>query len=132
MFAISGFYIALMALLLLVLTLLVVRQRLKLKVALLDGGQPPLVVAIRSHANALEYALPVLLLLLVAEANGAGSWFLHLCGSVFVLARVLHAWGLIAGLGGKHIGRMAGILLTWLVQAVLIVDVLWLSLAAMA
>lgn len=132
MLYISGFYIALTALLLLVLTVLVVRQRLKLNVALLDGGHPALVVAIRSHANALENALPVLLLMMVAELNGAGAAFLHACGVVFIIARVLHAWGFTYSQGGKHFGRFYGTLVTWIVLAVLIVDVLWLSVAGMA
>ena len=50
--------------------------------------------AIRVHANAVEWALPVLLLLLVAELNRASPLLLHAAGIALVVGRVLHAIGL--------------------------------------
>lgn len=131
MLYISGIYVALTALLLLVLAYLVVRQRVRYKVALLDGGQKGISVAMRAQANALETAVPVLLLLVVAEANGAYPVFLHVCGAGFLLSRLLHAWGFTISEGGVHFGRYYGTLLTWLVLLALIVRVLWLSLAGL-
>ena len=131
MLYISGIYVALTALLLLVLAYLVVRQRVRYKVGLLDGGQKGISVAMRAQANALETAVPVLLLLIVAEVNGAYAVFLHVCGAGFLLSRLLHAWGFTVSQGGVHFGRYYGTLLTWLVLLALIVRVLWLSLAGL-
>jgi len=127
MFYISGLYIAATALLLLVLSYLVVRQRLKYKVSLEDGGLKSISVAMRAQANTLENALPVLLLLMVAEANGAWALLLHICGAGFVAARLLHAWGFTRSQGGLHFGRFYGTLLTWIVMLALIITVLVLS-----
>lgn len=131
MLLISGFYIALTALLLLALAYMVVRLRLKHKIGLLDGGEKTIAVAMRAQANALETALPVLLLLMVAELNGAYAAFLHVCGIGFLLSRVLHAWGFVQASGGMHFGRYYGTLLTWIVLLALIVRVLWLSVSGM-
>ena len=129
MFPVSGIYVALSALLMLVLAYRVVSSRLKNNVGIHDGGLPQLAVAIRTHANLLEHALPVLLLLMVAEANGAPVWLLHGCGIVFLLARLLHAWGFTISEGGTHSGRVHGTMVTWLVMLVLIVTVLVRSVA---
>lgn len=131
MLYISGIYVALTALLLLTLAYLVVRQRMRHKIALLDGGQKAITVAMRAQANALETAVPVLLLLIVAEANGAYPVFLHVCGTGFLLSRLMHAWGFTVSSGGVHFGRYYGTLITWIVLLALIVRVLWLSLAGM-
>ncbi|HXU55673.1 MAG TPA: MAPEG family protein, partial [Casimicrobiaceae bacterium] len=71
-------------------------------------------------ANAVEWGLPVLLLLLVAEENRASPLLLHVCGIAFILARVMHAAGLSRS-SGHSVGRFAGIGLTWLVLIVLAV-----------
>jgi uncharacterized membrane protein YecN with MAPEG domain len=128
---ISGIYVALTALLLLALAYLVVRQRLRHKVALLDGGEKNITVAMRAQANALETAVPVLLLLIVAELNGAYPAFLHVCGMGFLLSRLMHAWGFTVSQGGVHFGRYYGTLITWLVLLALIIRVLWLSVTGM-
>jgi uncharacterized membrane protein YecN with MAPEG domain len=45
---------------------------------------------------------------------------LHICGIVFILARVMHAAGLSRS-SGHSVGRFAGIGLTWMVLIVLAV-----------
>ncbi|HYT98291.1 MAG TPA: MAPEG family protein, partial [Casimicrobiaceae bacterium] len=60
--AIAAFYAGLTGLLLVVLALRVSARRMRLKVGLGDGGDELLRRAIRVHANAVEWALPILLL----------------------------------------------------------------------
>ena len=115
---VTALYAGLYALLLLVLAVRVSRYRMSLKIGLGDGGHPPLARAIRVHGNAVEWMLPLLLLLLVAELNHASRIFLHVCGIVFLLARVWHAAGLSAE-GGSSRGRFVGAGVSWLVLAVL-------------
>ena len=120
---VTALYAGLCALLLLILATLISRQRQKLKVGLGDGGQPALIRAVRVHGNAVEWILPMLLLLLIAELNHASRLFLHLCGIVFLAARIAHAVGLSKS-SGESAGRFAGTALSWLVIGVLaVVDI---------
>lgn len=117
---ISALYTGVFALLLVALAVLVSRRRRSLGIGLGAGGDAQLERAIRVHANAVEWGLPLLLLLLIAEENRAPSLLLHVCGIAFILARVIHAAGLLRA-SGHSVGRFAGIGLTWVVLAVLAV-----------
>lgn len=120
---VTALYAGLCALLLLVLAARISRHRMTLKVGLGDGGHPPLMRAVRVHGNAVEWMLPMLLLLLIAELNHASHWFLHACGIVFLAARIAHAIGL-SGNSGDSGGRFAGTAASWLVVGVLaVVDI---------
>jgi uncharacterized protein len=111
---IAGFYVALGALLIVVLAARVIWLRNTRKVGIGSGGDADLARAIRVHANAVEY-LPVALLLLTLLAyEQTRSWLLHLFGIVLIVARVLHAIGL-SGHAGRSFGRATGIVLTLLV-----------------
>ena len=99
-------------------------MRYSLKVGLGDGGHARLARAIRVHANAVEWALPTLLLLLLAELNRAPALALHVCGIALVAGRVLHAVGLSSA-GGLSFGRSVGTGLTWVVLTVLALWDLW-------
>lgn len=119
MIPISGLYIALTSLLLLALAFKVVQRRLKHKVGLQDGGKLSISVAMRAHANALETALPVLLLLLASELNGAPAWLLHVCGAGFLASRGAHAYGFTKSDGETHPGRYYGTLFSWIILLLL-------------
>ncbi len=121
---ITGLYAALCALLILALSFRIVALRRRLKVGIGDGGDAGLARAIRAQANAIEYIPLLLLMLLVAENNGAGEVFLHAAGGGLVLARVLHAVGL-SGSAGKSVGRFWGTLGTWILLLVLALQLLW-------
>lgn len=115
MIPVSAFYIALTSLLILYLAYLVVRQRLSFKIGLQDGGNDGLSIAMRAHANAIETAVPTLLLMAAAELNGAPLWMIHLCGVAFVASRTFHAYGFTVSKGTMHAGRYYGTLITWVV-----------------
>ena len=121
---IAAFYAGLIGLMLLVLAIPVSRLRHSLKVGLGDGGSVRLTRAIRAHANTVEWALPTLLLLLLAELNRAPSLALHACGIALVVGRVLHAVGL-SSTGGSSFGRFVGTSLTWAALAVLALWDIW-------
>ncbi len=72
-------------------------MRMRLKVALGDGGNSKLDRARRVHANLLEHALPVLLLLLVYELIGGATAIAAAVAVIFGLSRVGH----LAGFGLK-------------------------------
>lgn len=109
---ITALYAGIGALLLIALAALVVRRRRRYRVGLGHGGEIALERAIRAHGNAAEYVPLALVLLLVAELNGAAPALLHACGATLMAARLAHAWGL-ARHSGVSSGRTLGVAGTW-------------------
>lgn len=122
--SIAALYAGLVGLLLLILAARISGLRRKLKVGLGDGGDPLLQRAIRAHGNAVEWAIPAILLLLIADLTRAPALFLHLSGLAIVVGRVLHAVGLSLA-GGYSAGRLYGSVLSWGAVAVLAAWNLW-------
>lgn len=120
----TGLYAALCALLVFALSLRIALLRKRLRIGIGDGGDAALARAIRAQANAIEYVPLALLMLLVAENNGASVAFVHTCGAGLLLARVLHALGL-SGSAGVSFGRFWGILLTWAILLALAAQLVW-------
>jgi uncharacterized membrane protein YecN with MAPEG domain len=127
--SVTGLYAGLVALLVVALGGRVVRLRQQHRVGIGDGGQPALARAIRAHGNLIENAPLLLLLLLVAELSHAlPAAGLHAAGTVIVLGRALHAFGLSRS-AGTSIGRLVGMILTWSVLAALALAVIFHGLA---
>jgi len=120
---ISSMYIGLLALLMLTLAYLVVKMRQRFKVGIGDDGHEPLMLAIRTHANAVEYIPIALLLLICLENTWQLPWLTHLMGSTLLLGRVLHAVGLSRSKGESK-GRFWGVVLTWLMILVSAITVI--------
>ena len=120
----TGLYAALCALLIFALSLRIALLRKRLRIGIGDGGDAGLARAIRAQANAIEYVPLVLVMLLIAENNGASAAFMHACGAGLLIARVLHAIGL-SGSAGVSFGRFWGILLTWAILLALGAQLLW-------
>ncbi len=119
--AVTMLYAGLIGILLIVLAARVSGLRGRHKVGLGDGGIADLQRAIRVHGNTVEWAVPGILLLLVAELNRASPLLLHACGIAIVVGRVVFAIGLSRS-SGESLGRMAGSILNW---GALLVLALW-------
>ena len=117
---ITAFYAGVYALLLLLLAARVSGFRMNLRVGLGDGGHSELTRAIRVHGNSVEWMLPMLVLLLVAELNQANPLFLHTCGSIFLVARFAHAVGLSRASGESPAREHSGKKVQNRVQATMI------------
>jgi uncharacterized membrane protein YecN with MAPEG domain len=89
----------------------------KLGVSIGDGGNKDLLLAMRRHANFVEYVPLALILIAVLELNGVAARALHILGAVLVIARVAHAFGIKAD-SMKSLGRLAGAGGTLLVTAI--------------
>lgn len=113
---VTALYAALSGVLLIVLAALVVRARWATRTALGTGADPRMERAVRVHANFVEYVPLALLLLLLAELNGVAAGALHAAGSVLLVSRVLHAWGLSRH-SARSFGRFWGTLGTWITVA---------------
>ena len=119
---ITGLYVALGLLLVVILAVRVVLRRRSAHIGIGDGGDSELRKRIRAHGNAIEY-LPIgLLALLLLDLDGTNPAILHACGIALLVARVLHAIGL-SRTDGISPERFLGIgltLLTLLAMAVLL------------
>jgi uncharacterized membrane protein YecN with MAPEG domain len=121
---ITGIYVALATLLVLILAARISMARHGRRVGIGDGGDPDLVRRIRVHANALENLPLALLLLLLLELDQTPPLALHVFGCLLLVGRVLHAVGLSRS-SGVSPGRFLGIALTWAVMLVMAVLLLW-------
>ena len=104
---ITGLYAGMLALLVVILMLAVIKLRRSLRIGLGDGGNRDLQQAIRAHGNAIESVPIFLLMFLTDELNHGSATLLHVFGTAFLTARVLHAWGMYSS-GGASIGRVIG------------------------
>jgi uncharacterized membrane protein YecN with MAPEG domain len=111
---ITPLYAALAGLLLAILTFRVIGLRLGKKIMFGDGGEPALLRATRAHGNFIEYVPLALLLILLVELTGGASGTVHGLGIGLIVARILHAGGVLL-VDGPSTGRAAGIVLTILV-----------------
>ena len=92
--AITSLYAGLLALLYLAISGWVVRVRMQQKVYAGDKGDPVMANAMRLHANFAEYVPLALILILLAEMQGAPALALHALGAALLLGRMMHAAGM--------------------------------------
>ncbi|MEP4891909.1 MAG: MAPEG family protein [Aliiglaciecola sp.] len=109
---ITAFYAGLLGISFFYLSALVIQQRRSLKVSLGDGGDSHFLGVIRAHANFAEYVPLILVLLLVAELNQGNHLILHAIGSLLLLGRLIHAYGLRHH-SGVSWQRLWGMLMTF-------------------
>ena len=85
----------------------------KHKVYMGDGGNPDMIVLIRTHANFVEYVPLMLVLLGLLEFGGANRTALMVGAAVLVAARISHA----IGMGGPMALRVGGAMATYILLA---------------
>jgi uncharacterized protein len=124
---VTAFVAAICALLLLITAIDTVRQRIRAEAAFGDAGDAKLISASRSHGNLAEHAPIVILLLAFLEMSNAWHLGLMIVGALFLFGRVMHIWGLYLPMSkNPPLPRSAGVIVTWLVLAVLSGWVLYL------
>ena len=89
---VSSLYIVFNALILLKISVEVIKLRTQYQYG--DSSFYELQTTIRVQGNAMEYIPISMLLLLMMEMNGAPVWAIHLCGLIFITARILHYFSL--------------------------------------
>lgn len=112
-FRLVALYIAANAFIMLVLSMLVVRQRVKTQTPIGDGGNPVMMAAMRAHENNTEYVPVPLIMLVVAYMLGGSFITVHIIGITLTLGRILHAIGLSRNTGPSLL-RLLGMAFTWL------------------
>ena len=92
--------------------------RSALKVSVGDAGDERLVRRMRAQANFIENTPLTLLLFAGVEAAGKGGVWLAPLGAVFILGRIVHAFGMD---GRFKAGRPIGMLTTYVPQIWLVI-----------
>jgi uncharacterized membrane protein YecN with MAPEG domain len=112
--SVTGFYLALLALIYAVLALKVARLRRGNRVLFGDGENVRLRSAIRAHANFIEYVPIIALLVAMLEMSGSSIIRVHLLMGALLLARLLHPLGMYSKPGTWQFsaGRVGGIMIT--------------------
>jgi uncharacterized membrane protein YecN with MAPEG domain len=123
-----GYYTALNALIMLVLSILAVRARVVTRTDIGDGGNPKMAGPLRAHGNNAEY-VPMGLLLIWALASPLGGtiWMIHGVGLPLTLGRLSHAIALSRTTGPSTL-RLIGMVLTWIAYIVGIASIAYLVL----
>ncbi len=117
MFGITLTYAAILSLIFVGLSLRVVAGRFKTKTSFGDGGDADLNVRIRTHSNFAEYIPLALILLMGVETYEYPRLVIHIFGTLLILSRLSHAYGLSKN-NGLNPARPAGMITTFLVMAV--------------
>ena len=108
---IAAFYVALNALIALVLAMNVSFARLRTNTTLGDGGHESLLQAIRAHGNNIEYVPLALIALVTMALLQTSVVILHIVGILLTVGRVVHATAMLAS-PGRTVGRFIGSMLT--------------------
>lgn len=90
----TALWAALLAPVCLWLSLRVIGQRRRTRIAIGTGGDPALERAMRAQANFAEYVPFALVLMALAEAGGTPAWAIHPLGAVLLAGRIAHGWGI--------------------------------------
>jgi uncharacterized protein len=112
MLAITGTYAAILTGFFIFLSARVIIYRRGNSVSLGDAGDKVLLSRIRAQGNFSEYAPLGVLLLAVAEMQGEGALWLHLCGMLLLVGRLMHGLNFTFQLGLMPM-RVGGMVLTF-------------------
>ncbi|HEY2659011.1 MAG TPA: MAPEG family protein [Caulobacteraceae bacterium] len=108
----AALWISLNLIVLVVLSALVVRQRMTRGVMVGDGGSPELIRAGRAFGNAAEYVPAALAAMIALAITNALPAVIHMVGAALFVGRIAHALG-ISHTENASPGRTIGIVLTW-------------------
>ena len=108
----TALYAALLALFYIVMSFKVVGKRRQYQIGIGSNGEMALERAIRVHANFAEYVPFALLLMFLAEYSGLATHYVHTLGTILILGRLSHAWG-VRQLKEPFKFRVFGMLLTF-------------------
>jgi uncharacterized protein len=90
--AVTPIYAGLLAFLYLFLSYSIIRLRRRQNVSVGDGGDPLFLRRMRAHGNFAEYVPLALLVMAMAELQGAGAATLHAIGGLLLAGRLVHGW----------------------------------------
>jgi hypothetical protein len=111
--AVTGAYLAVLALVFIWLSVQVIGNRRRAGAAFGDKDDVALRSAIRAHAHFAEYVPLAILMIALVEMGGASVWIVHGLGLLLLVARAAHPFGMYAKPGTPGFrGRVVGQALT--------------------
>ena len=113
-FPITAIFAALLALMLVGISVRVTVLRARKQISLGDGGDKELGAAIRVQGNFVEYVPVALALMGIIEWTGALPGLVYAYGAVLLAARIVHAWGLYSSVFKARVIGTSG---TWILIA---------------
>jgi len=117
---------AILAIWLIWLAARVIQMRGSANIMMGDGGNDTFIRRSRAQGNLTEYAPMGLILLALAEIQGANYWLVVICAAALVIGRLLHGYAL-SFTEHFNFGRLYGMILTFSVIAVLALTNLYLT-----
>ncbi len=111
---ITAVFTALLALMLVGISIRITVLRAQKKISFFDGGDKELGRAIRVQGNFIEYVPMALALMALMEGMGAKHWLVYSFGAILLAARFAQAWGLYAEV---FRARVVGTSATWFLLA---------------
>ena len=105
--AVTGMYAAILGLIMIAFQFRVIVKRAKSGISLLDGDDKDLALAMRQHGNFIENVPLALVVMAIAELQGAAGTWLQIIGIVLVVSRIIHPLGLNFEKGAT-VARIAG------------------------
>lgn len=122
---VTALYAGLLGLLAIAIAFAATIKRTRLKISVGDGGNREMLLAMRRHANFVEWTPLALLLIALLEMNIALKTPIHVLGATLVICRLAHALSLREDTM-RGLGRLLGTVGT---VAVIAVASLWLIFA---
>jgi len=90
---VTALYAGLLGILSIVLAVQTGQARSKTGITTGDGGNEELIIAMRRHANFVEFVPLTILLIGLLEMNGVSATAVHALGGLLLFARLCHAYG---------------------------------------
>ncbi|MBO6520460.1 MAG: MAPEG family protein [Rhodospirillales bacterium] len=112
MLTITPIYLAIAVVLYSFMAFVIISNRWRRKISIGDGRQQDFARIIRGHANFSEYAPITLLAMGCAELAGAPAQLLHVCGTLLLAGRSLHAYCFLYTPVGTKL-RVSGMMMTF-------------------
>ena len=106
-FPVTSLYAAAFGIVMLILWVNVTKTRATMQVSIGNGGDVALHERIRRHGNFIEWVPLTVILMALAEAQGAGAVWLYGAGTLALLGRLIHPFGLRAD-NAAHPARIIG------------------------
>ena len=118
---VTALYAGILGLIAMALSFMAGSRRGKTGISIGDGGDPEMLLAVRRHANFIEYVPLILILVGLLEMKGVSSTAVHVMLGGLVFFRIAHAQGLRAD-SMQGLGRLIGAMGT---AIVLVVSSIW-------
>lgn len=121
---ITPLFASLFAILFVVLSLRVALRRRRRRISIGSGGDEELEIAIRAHANFIEYVPIALILMWFLEVIAHASGLVLILGTALFFARLAHIVG-ITDTQNKLIFRFVGMIVTFAVILISSAVLIW-------